>query len=146
MASEYKIVSAWNNSASLVAIDSITPSGDIRFHPPTAFSTYRLGTRFVNADGSVTNEGYARVTWFFSFLTEAQYQYLYDLQTHATNANKVTIRTYNEEGVAGNYNARLLLLPRADLPSPRIANTGKKTYGVSGSPVNVDFLVIGVAS
>jgi len=112
----YQIASGHNNAAGLVDITSITPSGSSAFTAPQAYGSYRPGVQRVRADGAVYETGFAEAVWAFGVLFGAQYDYLYTtFAADATNGNAVTIATRNRNGDFANFNARIILPPRAEL-------------------------------
>jgi hypothetical protein len=107
---QYGIAVGWNNTPTNV--ESIVPTSDRKFFPPTAFSSFSPGTIRVRADGQLYETGFESVTWRFSVLTRKQYQYL--MTTYSTGGNSysgpVSIETI---GPAGTYITRnaIMILP-----------------------------------
>lgn len=110
---DYQIAVGWNNAASLRSIESITPTNDSAFPPPSAYNGFDAGSVLVKGDGQTYLSGFAAFTWRFSHLTWAQYQYL--IATYSTGgtsySGKVTVRSRIQTGSFANYNA-ILLLPK----------------------------------
>jgi hypothetical protein len=110
----YQIAADHDSAGSLVTLTTITPSSDLVFFEPLAFNGFTPGRQVILGDGSIKEVGYAATVWGFGVLTDGQYQYLYD--TYASlNDGKVTIQTRGRDGDFANFNARIILPPRASL-------------------------------
>lgn len=110
---DYQIAVGNNNTAGLVAIESITPAGDTRnFQPVRAFWDYDPGVRKVRADGTDYFAGYAVHGWTCAVLTKLQWQYLKDTYCNGGYSGAVTIRTrFGQPNTYANFNA-VLRIPK----------------------------------
>lgn len=107
---QYQIAAGNNNTAGLVALESITPAGDIQFAPVRAYWNYTPGSQRTRADGTLYFAGFASQAWICRVLTKAQWQYLKTTYCNGGYSGEVTIRTrFGNPDAYANYNAILNL-------------------------------------
>lgn len=109
---EYEIVAGWNDAASMVNIESLSPAGVTQLRQPPgqtyaileASVTYRRGERRFSANGGTSYAGYATVTWPLLCSHEAL-THFYD-----TYSGQCTVRTTTgDRETYSNWNAYVLV-------------------------------------
>lgn len=112
----YKIAVGYNQpSGSLVNIETIRPSGDIRnFYAPEAYSAYNPGTPRYRLDGQNYNTGFPSTQWKFRNMTRLQYQYMRSQYCIGGGySGTVTIQSTDQNGTQTRYNA-IIQVPRTN--------------------------------
>src|SRR5512135_1522427 len=90
----YLIAANYNVAlASLVNIETITPTNDRAFYPPMARGYALRGLRKGRLNGVGFRSGFWKVTWFFKVATYAQYEYLSTTYCGGSLSGQVTIYT-----------------------------------------------------
>lgn len=97
----YCIVAGHDNQATVVNVETITPTGDTRaFCPPRSWGNYDPGIERIRGNGTITYAGKKQTRWTFAVMTVHQYEYAL-----TTWEGEVTIRTRTTHEDYEYYNA-----------------------------------------
>lgn len=105
-----------NNAAGLVALESITPSGDIAFLPVRQYGTFNAGETKTRLNGRPYFAGVQSTQFICAVVTWAQFKYLKTTYCNGGYSGLVTIRIRTDSPATyANYNAVLVLPKESDL-------------------------------
>jgi hypothetical protein len=107
--SDYQIAAGNNNAAGLVALQAITPSGNIAFPPPTAKAFYNPGAIRFRGNGQAVHVGFPSQEWLMVWLTYEQHAYLKTTYCGGGYSGAITARTKYSTVAVANYNAVLVV-------------------------------------
>lgn len=132
----YLIAANYNVAlASLVNIETITPTNDRAFYPPMAYGYASPGVRKGRLNGLGFRAGFPRVVWFFKAATRGQYEYLSTTYCGGSLSGLVTIYTTVGKSTYARYNAVM------DLPATEEAPGGEFFAFTGGLRVTFTHLV-----
>ena len=125
-----RIAAGWNVPLlSMPNIETIIPTNDRAFYPPTAYGHYSPGQQRIRMDGLVYMAGYPSLVWLFDVLTRLQQEYLRTTYCAGGFSGKVTIYTPLGTSTYVRMNAVMIL------PSPNA--TDGKFYAFKAYPVQM---------
>lgn len=105
--SEYALAVGFNNAANLLRLDTVIINN--RPIVVRGVGRYNGGELQTNTNGRATFIGYASITWEFSVLTYAMYEYLNATFCGGVYSGDVTLRTRRDGASYANYNGVLTL-------------------------------------
>lgn len=109
----YQIAAGYGNTAGLINIETIIPTGDRAFFAPVAYNNYKPGIRKIRTDGLLYISGFGTSYWILPAATRPQIELLQDNYCAGGFNGKVTIRTRINRRVYANFRA-ILSLPDPD--------------------------------
>ncbi len=109
---DYRIAAGNNVAlASLVNVESIIPTNDVRFAAPQSLGLRDIGVYRVRGNGTTYIAGFPSTTWLFKPMTWLQYEYFNTTWLNSAYSGLVTIYTLSSKTTYTRYNA-IATLPK----------------------------------